>query len=148
LPNSKNSKNQEKNFDSSSTSENDSKTSAEMFSFDKVCGVAQTITNSKATGKVLTIKEELALYISMKSQYSDLTVFWRENEQKLPKLSSLMRKDCMIQASSVASESAFSIANYVKRKERSALSAESLRYSMFLREKLIIEKLFLDYKNS
>ena len=46
----------------------------------------------------------------------------------------------MIQASSVASESAFSIANYVKRKERSALSAENLRYSMFLREKQIIEK--------
>ena len=96
----------------------------------------------------MTTKEELAQYISTKSQYSDLTVFWRENEQKLPKLSSLVRKYCMIQASSVASESAFSIANYVKRKERSALSAENLRYSMFLREKQIIEKLFLDYQNN
>jgi hypothetical protein len=94
LPNSKNSKNQEKNnnLDSSSTSENGSKASAEMFSFDKVCGVTQTITNSKASGKVFTTKEELAQYISTKGQYSDLTVFWRENEQKLPKLSSLVRK--------------------------------------------------------
>jgi hypothetical protein len=51
----------------------------------------------------------------------------------------------MIQASSVASESAFSIANYIQRKERSSLSAENLRYSIFLREMAKIEKLHQEY---
>lgn len=115
----------------------------EINNFNKICGVSSNTSNVSA--KILSIKEELAQYISTKSKYSDISAYWRDNELKLPKLSSLVRKYCIIQASSVASESAFSIANYIQRKERSSLSAENLRYSMFLRQIETIEKLYQEY---
>ena len=117
--------------------------STEIKDFNNMCGV--TTNKSNDSNKILSTKEEIALYISTKSQYSDISAYWHDNEQKLPKLSSLVRKYCMIQASSVASESAFSIANYIQRKERSSLSSENLRYSIFLREMPKIEKLYNEY---
>ncbi len=117
--------------------------SDEINDFNNICGV--TITKSKDLIKILSTKEELAIYISSKGQYADVSAYWRDHEQKLPKLSSLVRKYGMIQASSVASESAFSIANYIQRKERSSLSAENLRYSIFLREMPKIDKLYEEY---
>ena len=87
----------------------------------------------------------MAIYIISKGQYADVSAYWRDHERKLPKLSSLVRKYGMIQASSVASESAFSIANYIQRKERSSLSAKNLRYSIFLRDMPKIDKLYEEY---
>ena len=56
-------------------------------------------------------------------------------------LSSLVKKYCIISASSVPSESDFSIGNFIQRKERSSLSAEMLKYSILLRETFKIENL-------
>jgi hypothetical protein len=117
--------------------------SDEIDDFNKLCGVS--ISKENNSFQSLSTKEEIAKYISSKGQYTDITKYWSEHEQALPKLSSLVRKYCMIQASSVASESAFSIANYIQRKERSSLSAENLRYSIFLREMPKIEKLYQEY---
>jgi hypothetical protein len=60
--------------------------------------------------------------------------FWRINQDLLPMLSFLVRRFCIIPASSVPSESASSVANFIQRKERSALSASQLRYSIMLRD--------------
>ena len=126
-----------------SNSKEKSSRSEEIYDFNKICGILSNISNVSL--KILSTKDELAKYISTKNQYSDIYAYWRDYKHKLPKLSSLVRKYCMIQASSVASESAFSIANYIQRKERSSLSAENLRYSIFLREMLKIEKLYQEY---
>lgn len=80
------------------------------------------------------IRKELDLYelwVNDKTEFED---FWSKNQNKLPILSSVVRKTNIIPATSVASESAFSIAGYVNRKERSGLSSKNLRYSMLLRD--------------
>jgi hypothetical protein len=48
-------------------------------------------------------------------------------------LARLVRHYCIMPMTSVASESAFSMAGYIQRKHRSSLSATTLRYSMLLR---------------
>ena len=48
-------------------------------------------------------------------------------------LASAVRKYCIIPASSVAVESAFSEANFIQRKERSSLSSKNLRYTLVLK---------------
>ena len=117
-----------------------SKRAHEINIFDQICGLSSP--NTDVSPKTFTIKEELAYYLSTKNESSsDICVYWREKAHKLPMLSSLVKKYCIISASSVPSESAFSIANYVERKERSSLSAETLKYSMMLREKIKIENL-------
>ena len=51
----------------------------------------------------------------------------------------------MIQAASVAPDSAYSTANYIQRKERSSLSSENLRYSIFQREMPKMGKLYNEF---
>ena len=56
-----------------------------------------------------------------------------------------MRKYSIIQAASLALESAYSTANCIQRNERSTLSSDDLRYSIFQREMPKMEKLFNEY---
>ena len=101
--------------------------------------------------KTRTIKEEIAFYINCLNDLRDAGVgeikfseFWYKNEKNMPLLATLVRKYCFIPATSVASESAFSVAGYVNRKERSSLSSDNLTYSMLLRDyskiKCLIQK--------
>jgi hypothetical protein len=48
-------------------------------------------------------------------------------------LASAVRKYCIIPASSIAVESAFSEANFIQRKERSSLSSKNLRFTLVLK---------------
>ena len=57
----------------------------------------------------------------------------------MPLLSKLVRNYCITHASSVPSDSAFSMANYIQRKQRSSLSSKQLRYQMLLKDKLVVE---------
>jgi aminopeptidase C len=63
----------------------------------------------------------------------DLSSFWKKNCTQLPLLASLVRKYLIIPASSVSSESSFSVANFIQRKERSALSSKSFKQAIILR---------------
>ena len=54
---------------------------------------------------------------------------------------SVVRAFNIIPASSIASESLFSIAGYVKRKHRSFLASNTLRYTMILRDHDIVNGL-------
>ena len=65
-----------------------------------------------------------------------MSIFWCEHSKDMPMLAILARKYLAISASSVPSESAFSVANYVLRKNRLALSSRNLKYTMFLKDKL------------
>jgi hypothetical protein len=49
----------------------------------------------------------------------------------------IVRKYCIIPSSSVPSESAFSVANFIQRKERNSLSSKCIKYSMVLRDRIV-----------
>ena len=113
--------------------------------FELICG--NSLQSNHGHKKPFTIKEEIAYYISTRTQYElNLTIYWRESSKNLPMLSSLVRKFCIIPSTSVPSESAFSIANFIQRKERSCLSAETLKYSLILRYKGLVKELMRIYK--
>ncbi|CAF2210409.1 unnamed protein product, partial [Rotaria magnacalcarata] len=87
---------------------------------------------SSAT-KLYTVQQEIGYYISSIDKETDFQEYWNKNQNCLPILSRMVRHYCIIPITSVASESAFSIAGYVQRKQRCSLSATTLRYSMLLR---------------
>ena len=70
--------------------------------------------------------------------------YWSTRKDS-PLLASIVRATSITPATSVPSESAFSIANYLQSKERSSLSAANLRMTMLLRDKNTVDKL-LDHE--
>ena len=84
----------------------------------------------------INLDHELNIYLSTCDQVNDFSKYWQIFSKKLPILTAFVKRLSIASASSVPSESAFSIANYIQRKERSALSSKQLRYSMILRQSL------------
>lgn len=89
----------------------------------------------------LTIQQEIATYTSSTKESADFEQYWKKHHRQLPRLAGLARRFCIMTATSVASECAFSIAGYVQRKQRSSLSPAALRYSMVLRESDLIQNM-------
>ena len=56
-------------------------------------------------------------------------------------LDKFVKRYCLISASFVPSEAAFSIANYLQRRERSAMSSKMLRISIVMKETYSEEQL-------
>jgi hypothetical protein len=83
--------------------------------------------------KVFTVQQEIGYYISSIERETEFQEYWNKNQHYLPLLSRLARHYCIMPITSVASESAFSIAGYIQRKQRCSLSPTTLRYSMLLR---------------
>lgn len=100
---------------------------------DRFAELCYTPTNDQNDSH-LDINREFNLYMSTYSQSDDFSKYWQTFSSKLPILTCFVKSYSIIPASSVASESAFSIANYIQRKERSNLSSKMLQYSMILRE--------------
>lgn len=84
--------------------------------------------------KPLTLKQEFSLYVSSSKSLKDFQTYWNENKSVLPILSSYARRYNCIPTTSVASESAFSVAGYIDRKQRASLSTTTLRYLMLLKQ--------------
>lgn len=109
------------------------RTISELDELASMCGYEESISPNKKNE--LTIKEELAHYIySINESENSFSEYWKQKQKIIPLLSSQVRKYCAIPASSVASESSFSIANYIQRKERSSLSSRNSRYSIILKQ--------------
>lgn len=81
-----------------------------------------------------TIEQEIGLYVSSIDDSTEFQVFWNTFDHRLPKLAKLARRYCIIAATSVASESAFSVAGYLQRKQRASLAPKTLRSCMLLRD--------------
>ncbi|CAF4681243.1 unnamed protein product, partial [Rotaria sp. Silwood2] len=109
-----------------------------MEQFKNACNITSatdTVTsNSSRTVKPLSLKEEFSMYMSTYKQPIDFETFWNQKQHMLSILTSFVRRYCIIPATSVASESAFSVAGYVHRKQRSFLSPTTLRYLMLLKK--------------
>jgi len=93
------------------------------------------------TSSRASIIEELYNYRSLIVQYNSLHKvstssclnFWKTYEAAFPRLSKLAREFVCTPATSVPSESAFSMSAYVARKERARLSIDSLTATVFLK---------------
>ncbi|CAF3881450.1 unnamed protein product, partial [Rotaria sp. Silwood1] len=98
------------------------------------------VQNNTSTSRT-TIIEELRNYRSLVNKYntqnlpdtSSFLTFWKTYEFTLPYLFKLAQKFGCTPATSVPAESAFSIASFVYRKERSRLSAKNLEATVFLK---------------
>ena len=95
---------------------------------------AETAPKPEAKVKALTLKQEFSRYISTSTTCKDFRTYWNENKNSLPILSSYARRYNCVPTTSTASESAFSIAGYIDRKQRASLSTTTLRYLMLLKE--------------
>ncbi|CAF1498789.1 unnamed protein product [Adineta ricciae] len=93
-----------------------------------------SITNELSTYRILAL-EEFSEVISEQKEY-DPFMFWRLHETKLKFLSNLARKYLIVPCTSVLSESTFSIASYIGRKERNRLTPENLCILVFLKDKM------------
>lgn len=102
--------------------------------FCRVTPVTTTPQNQHSMPRPLSIKEELSMYMSTYKQSNDFESFWNQKQKLLPTLSLFVRRYNIIPATSVASESAFSVAGYVQRKQRASLSPTTLRYLMLLKK--------------
>jgi hypothetical protein len=94
----------------------------------------------------LSIREEIANYRSLASkEYSEIVEngkepnairFWQTNAPHLTSLYGLAKKYLASPATSVPSESAFSVASHIGRKQRARLSPQNLAMSVFLKDKV------------
>ncbi|CAF1428026.1 unnamed protein product, partial [Rotaria sordida] len=80
-----------------------------------------------------TVKEELCHYLSTVDENQTFSQYWNNHKTRLPILSSIVRRYNIISATSISSESTFSISGFIQSKHRASLSPEMLRYSMILR---------------
>ena len=114
-----------------------SKSTAMLKKFLTKCGV-----NSNADAgdlrRSLTIQQELARMVSLSKDNQDFSLFWQQHHSTMPLLAVQASKYLAISATSVPSESAFSISSYVLRKNRLSLTSKNLKYSMFLKDKLVL----------
>ena len=107
--------------------------------FASLCGVSGPA--RAGTYRSLTVDEEVSCYIKAAQTGEGFQAFWNQYKNKLPRLAQLVRRFNVVPSTSVASEAAFSIAGYVHRKQRSSLSSTSIRYSMVLKDRHLLEKI-------
>lgn len=108
--------------------------------------IGQVVTTEDEKSGRAVIIEELHNYRSLVSKFiknhgkkeTSCFKFWRTYEFTIPYLFSLAKRYLCTPATSVPSESAFSISSYVARKERSRLSTRNVEMTMFLKVSVFI----------
>ena len=133
------------NVSSSSTSTSTSRTKLKLFR--EKCGLSSE--PRPATKQISSIKQEVSRFESIElDAYEDFSSFWRQNCSILPNLSNMARRYACLPATSVPSESSFSVAGYLVRKTRMSLTPKNLKYSMFLKDKLWRRKVTFSSRGS
>lgn len=100
-----------------------------LFSLSSTNPVCTTMLSTKA----FTVQEEIGCYVSSIQKTCSFATFWTENQVKLPLMAAVVRHISNVPATSVPSESSFSVAGYIARKQRSSLSSDAIRYSLVLK---------------
>ena len=91
-------------------------------------------TNMKQS-RLLTVEDELTLFTqAIQSFKGDFSSFWLQYRERFSRLYRVAQRVNIIPATSVPSESVFSISGFVARKQRCSLSSTSLRHLMVLKE--------------
>ena len=102
---------------------------------------------SRQKSKRILINEEIKYFklavqefnLAIKPSTSSSIIFWKLNKDRLPLLTHLAKIHLSACGTSVPSEAAFSISAYTARKERARLSGKNLAYSVFLKDKVLID---------
>ena len=89
----------------------------------------------------MTLDEEISAYVEAARSANNFQSFWISHEKSLPRLAQLVRRTHIIPATSVASEALFSVASFLNRKQRCALSSRTLRYLLVLKDRHLLDKL-------
>jgi hypothetical protein len=100
------------------------------------------------TTEAYTVPEEIGNYISSIQRTSSFASFWTEHYVKLPLMAAVVRRIRNIPATSVSSESSFSDAGYIARKQRSSFASDAIRYSLVLKHRHCLklpQKLILNF---
>jgi hAT family C-terminal dimerisation region len=105
-----------------------------------ICGQTVALSASAVSTRSMTLDEELCAYVEAAKSATDFQSFWKQHSQLLPRLSHLVRRVSFIPATSVASESLFSIASFLNRKQRSSLSSRSLRYLLVWKDRHLLDR--------
>ena len=99
------------------------------------CGIVEEST-IPIKQKGLTMREEINKFEMFDKTEHTFASFWKKYEYSLPLLSKMARHYGSVPASSVPSESHFSVAGHSAGKTRSSLTAKNLKYTMFLKDKI------------
>ncbi|CAF4085958.1 unnamed protein product [Rotaria magnacalcarata] len=116
----------------SSTNDQQCNQEATLKIFFQTCGIV--VEETPSGFKPSTIKQKIAHYMATNNFYATFSQYWSSNKDHLPILSSFVRHYNIMCATSIDCESAFSIAGFIHRKNRSSLAPSTLRYSMILRD--------------
>ena len=90
---------------------------------------------------------EVALFTNAIKTKLQFREFWRIHRSSFPRLVLLVHRYCIIPATSVTSESAFSISGFLARKQRSSLSSRTLRHLLVLKYRKNAVKLMDKYQS-
>ena len=88
----------------------------------------------------MTIDVEILLFTNKIKKHTSFQDFWVKHRASFPRLVYLVHRYFIIPATSVASESAFSISGYIARKQRLSLSSKTLRHLLVLKYRKNLEK--------
>jgi hypothetical protein len=96
--------------------------------------------------KALSLNEELVSYsssikIDTNGKKLNFDTFWRNESNSYPRIAKFACYANVTTATSVPSESSFSVAGHILRKERSRLSPKNLKYTIILKDKPMVDEL-------
>ena len=92
--------------------------------------------------RTVSAEDELVLFIQLIHSFkSNFSAFWTKYRERFPRLYRVAQRVNIIAATSVPSESVFSVAGYVSRKQRTSLSSTSLCHLMVLKESYRLKEL-------
>lgn len=98
------------------------------------------ISTNQSTIPSTSVDVEISLFLSAIKTKSNFKQFWSTHRNSFPRLLTLVYRFCLVPATSVASESAFSIAGFVAGKQRSSLSSRTLRHLLVLKYRKNLKK--------
>ena len=119
------------NIESTTTSSHNETSSSLTDKLKEMVGMSITARPARS----LSVEDELVLFIQAVQAFKGaFSSFWLQFRGRFGRLYRIALRVNIIPATSVASESIFSIAGYITRKQRSSLSSKSLRQLMVLKE--------------
>ncbi|CAF1391925.1 unnamed protein product [Rotaria sp. Silwood1] len=95
----------------------------------RLAGINTNQTNVRS----MSADVEISLFSNAIKTKQTFKEFWSTNGHSFPRLAALVHRYCIVPATSVASESAFSISGFIARKQRSSLSSRTLRQLLVLK---------------
>lgn len=125
---------------SSSTTTTSTPTTVKLNPLEKLALVCGRTIAPSTTRKSMTLDEEISSYVKAAKSANDFEGFWVLHNNHFPRLSSVVRSTNVIPATSVASESLFSVASFLQGKQRSSMSSTTLRYLLVLKNRHVLKK--------